>query len=523
MHLVWGIDGADWELLDKLREDGRIPTIASLMDEGGTGTLRTTIPAYTGIALPTMLTGKNPGTTGMVGFQRVDGTLQDFSDTENETFWESAGRQGYSTCAVGVRTTYPPRPSENSILISGDLYTPPSVDDYTYPDSLHDRFDSVRAFHDELGQLDELQHNSNADVSRFLETAIRSTQTRHQALHDVLNETNPDLAMFWIGNADKLQHLAWDDHEVLATYYEAVDELLAETLEAFKPEVTYIVSDHGFDAVYEEELHLNTWLAREGYLQTTPLMPLSRLAGPYVSRYIPSDVTNQILATLSGIKDVFTRSNEPENDGRSSKAGERSVTIPGIDYASSHAVVANEWGVDVLASGKERERLVDQLVSELESLRIKGERVFRFVAPRENVYTERYIDRFPDVVALPIQKYHLNHTLARELTTKTGGSPHRSGYHIYNPNGVFIAAGNGVENRTDISLAAEDFGPTVLHGVGANIPEDVDGTPCLAALPPAAREQETETIKAQPPMVPDDDAPGVDEDVEGRLRDMGYL
>lgn len=522
MHLIWGIDGADWSLLGDLRDDGRIPTLSGLIESGSCGTLRTTIPAFTGMAVPTLLTGKNPGTTGMVGFERVDGTLQDFTDTEDETLWEIAGRQGLATAAVGVRTTYPPRPVENGVLVSGDLYTPPDADDYVYPPSISEEIPSVASFHEDLATLDALQ--SAGDISAFLNAAIEATRTRHGVLQDILDATDPDLAMFWIGSADKLQHLAWDDRETLARYYEAIDDMLAKTLDRFEPEITYVVSDHGFEAVYERELHLNTWLRRQGYLATGWSALLSRYIGPIASNHLPNELTDTALSMATTLRDTLRSTSESGADPSGDSGGVRSVTVPGIDYERSRAVVANEWGVNVLAEGSERDELVEQLVDELRSLQIDGEPAFRFVARREDVYTRRHIEQYPDVVVLPSREYHLNHALSRTLTTQTGGSPHRSGYHVYNPNGVFVVSGHGIDRAEEMELAAEDFAPTVLHGLGVGVPNEVDGAPAREALPPNQREAEVTTIESSDPTMPEDrDRVAVDDDVENRLRDMGYL
>lgn len=527
MDLIWGIDGADWDLLRRLRADGRIPTLSRLVESGASGTVRTTIPAYTGIAVPTLLTGKNPGTTGMVGFEKADGSLQNFTDTDDETFWEVAGRQGLATCTVGVRTTYPPRPVENGVLVSGDLYTPPDADDYVYPASLSDEVESVERFHDELATLDDLQRDG--DVDEFLNAAMDATRTRHGVLQDLLAATNPDLATFWIGSADKLQHLAWDDEAALATYYELLDDLLTETLDRFEPDTTYVVSDHGFEAVYERELHLNTWLQRNGYLETTPSATLSRYLGPIASKYVPSDITNGILSTVRRIREPFASRSDPDSsdardgDEREDK-GDRAVTVPGIDYERSRAVVANEWGIDVLERGPDRESLVEALIEDLRALRIDGDPAFRFVARREAVYTDPYIDQYPDIIVLPSREYHLNHTLSRTLTTRTGGSPHRAGYHVYNPDGVFVASGEGIDSTNDVELAAEDFAPTVLHGVGVGIPDDVDGAPVLDALPTNRRDADVFTVSSRAPTLPDGEPPAAaGDEVKDRLRDMGYL
>ncbi len=455
----------------------------------------------------------------MVGFERVDGTLQDFTDIEDEVLWEIAGRQGLRTCAVGVRTTYPPRPVENGVVVSGDLYTPPDATDYMFPEHLPDDVPGVESFHDGLAELDELQ--KNADIPCFIEAASTTTRTQHGVFEDIIAETDPDLAMFWIGAADKLQHLAWDEKDVLAEYYELIDGLLKQTLDRFEPEVTYVISDHGFEAVYERELHLNTWLERRGYLRTTPAAPMSRYIGPLVSKYVPNGLTDKAQSVLSKMGGAATSGDEAAS--HSAGSTRRNVTVPGVDYERSTAVMVNEWGINVLASNR-RSEIVDSLVSDLRALHIQGEPVFRFVARREDVYTGRYLDRFPDVIVLPTREYHLNHTLSRSLTSPTGGSSHRSGYHIYNPDGVFAASGAEIPTAAGLTIAAEEFAPTVLHELGVGVPADIDASPMTEALSTHRRTDDVTTIRPRAPTLVDPEQKSTtNEDVEDRLRDMGYL
>jgi len=520
MILIWGIDSADWSVLNPLMERGELPALAQLVDSGASGTLRSTIPAYTGIALPTILTGKNPGTTGMVGFEKVDGQLNDFSDVDSETFWETAGRQGKETCIVNVRTTYPPREVENGWLVSGDLYTPPDADGFVSPPDLLDEFPELASFHASLGRLDELQREGA--TREFAETAVEATRTRHTQFEALVAEKQPDMAMFWIGNADKLQHLAWGE-EVVEKYYRAIDELLQQTLGRFDPETTYVLSDHGHEAVYERELHLNTWLAEEGYLQTTTLAPLSKRIGPLVSKFGPEWLKESGRKLSDALKRTGSEQATPssQEEGNQQFGQGRNVTIPGIDYGESKAVLANEWGIDVLADGDERTGIVDEIVRKLRRLQFQGENAIRFAAPREEVYTEPYREAFPDIIVLPSRNFHANHTLANTITSKTGGSTHTAGYHIYDPDGIFVAVGDGIDVESDVEFVAEEFGPTVLRALGVAIPADVDGKPVDRFVPSERRGQAVETITAVRRGA--DRSGDVDGRVEQRLEDMGYL
>ena len=63
--LLIGLDGGTWKLLKNWIDDGSLPNLARLYNEGSRGTLLSTIPSSTCPALPALFTGKNPGNIGI--------------------------------------------------------------------------------------------------------------------------------------------------------------------------------------------------------------------------------------------------------------------------------------------------------------------------------------------------------------------------------------------------------------------------------------------------------------------------
>ncbi len=68
--LVIGLDGATWDLIKPWVNEGKLPAFRKLMSEGAYGTLKTTIPPITIPAIPSFMTGKNPGKHGITCFVR---------------------------------------------------------------------------------------------------------------------------------------------------------------------------------------------------------------------------------------------------------------------------------------------------------------------------------------------------------------------------------------------------------------------------------------------------------------------
>src|SRR5690348_15381141 len=70
--LVLGIDGLDPQLLHKYIEDGRMPNFQRLEREGSYHMLGTSIPPQSPVAWSSVITGMNPGGTGIFDFIHRD-------------------------------------------------------------------------------------------------------------------------------------------------------------------------------------------------------------------------------------------------------------------------------------------------------------------------------------------------------------------------------------------------------------------------------------------------------------------
>ena len=66
--LIIGLDGATWNVIKPLAEEGKLPTFKKLMEEGVWGNLESTVPPVTGPAWVSFATGRNPGKTGVFDF-----------------------------------------------------------------------------------------------------------------------------------------------------------------------------------------------------------------------------------------------------------------------------------------------------------------------------------------------------------------------------------------------------------------------------------------------------------------------
>ncbi|WP_458205204.1 alkaline phosphatase family protein [Haladaptatus sp. NG-SE-30] len=529
--LLVGIDAGCRSILDPLVEDGALPTLQSIFDEGSSGSLESQIPPWTPSAWPSLYTGVNPGKHGVFGFLHFDGYDWDVvnaSRVQEHTVWELLDQHGYSSVVVNAPVTHPPRSIDGAVLPG---YTAPE-NPTCHPDGL---LDEVR---NEIGGY-RVYAPRNLPEEKSVEWYRRLVRMRGEAFRYLADRFDPDFGFVQFQSTDTVFHEHPGEDDVVRAVYEAVDQQVGEILDSCEPETVIVVSDHGIGEYTGYEFRVNDFLRDEGYVETVRggegMPSWSTIAGNQLQKGEESSPRKQgvaerglAVAARVGITsqrigavlervglDEFVAKRVPEDFIR--------AATEQVDFPNSVAYMRDriECGVRINLDGRDPHGVVPperyeevraELIEKLQGVRTPdGHPVFETVAPREAYFEGPHSESAVDIVTVPAD---FDQFLSAQLRGQQFGAPREPWNHKLS--GIFAAAGTGIDasaNCEDAHLF--DVAPTILATFGVPASDRMDGN--VLPVVAAAGEQSYPAFDAGETVETDD------ERVETRLADLGYL
>jgi Flp pilus assembly protein TadD len=288
--IVVGLDGADWQLLDRYVEAGAMPELARLKREGRSGVLHSLVPALSPLVWTTIATGRSPLEHKILDFTRfhpVTGTREPITSDERrvKAIWEMVSERGRDVAVFGLWATHPAEPVRG-LMVSDRLFsfqrTEASAPAHVvHPDAETARIMALRAQVDgEVGltalqaylpwlqaaEYDALTARGNpyAHPATALRRVLVETRLYHHIASDWIRQKKPALAFVYLQGTDSIGHVFAPyapprqpsidpaDFErysgVPEAYFREVDRLLGEyrALAAANGSALLLVSDHGF-------------------------------------------------------------------------------------------------------------------------------------------------------------------------------------------------------------------------------------------------------------------------------------
>jgi predicted AlkP superfamily phosphohydrolase/phosphomutase len=524
--------------------------MARLLEQGCSSPLMSTIPPISPAAWSSFMTGKNPGKHGVFDF-----TVRDFQSYDmrvalrppEATLWGLLSAVGKRVCIVNVPQTYPPEPV-NGRMVTG-LGTP-SQRMMTYPEELTEilRRRNYRITTDLVLQRD--------GAGPFIEDVHRVAEQVTTTALELMDQVDWDLSVVVLRLTDEIPHYFWHwmdalhpvhqpadalHSEAVLRCYQKADELVGRLIaRACDPDTTvFLMSDHGFGPLHKD-VYLNEWLRQQGFLSLrsqhstqdllTRLLQRIGLTRTQVGHALARRGLHRLRGALrDGLGkwgEAFPQDSQPRVrhmvDWEKTRA--YSVGYTGQIYVN----LAGRDPQGIVLPGPEYETLRTELTERLLEMvdPEDGRPIVDRVLRKEEVYGGRFLPQAPDLLLLmrglayiTRQGYEFNdegRICAPPPTHETGG--HRL-------EGILLAWGNHIAHQEWIGDARiEDIAPTVLHLLGCQVPNDMDGRVLTQLL---GADWKNQPIKYdETPLRPDAPqalSPEEEESLMDNLRNLGYV
>ena len=448
--VIIGLDAADFQLTQGFMQDGDMPRLSAIADQGCFSSLKSVIPPQTAPAWTSITTGVNPGKHGIFYFYNFATsplTITNATNTTTPRIWDYVESLHERSVVVNVPVTYPVHEMAGS-MVSG--IPPWFIDEKSvYPADL-------------LSRLKGAHYEIDTPLSRGLERKpdvmvgkmVATEERRVDLFLDLLKEQAWSFGMIVLTALDRLQHKALgkgeEESKAVRRGYREVDKLVGKMIDSLGGGVNFlIVSDHGFNA-RPLAFYPNAWLHEKGLLKRKSSIPnsLSRMAHDVLDGHllwIPQSMTKRYQGASTVVH-----------------------TIDAVDLEGSRAFVPGTDGVLVVKSREDEKAII----SGLSALKDESGKEICKVYARDQVYKGDRVRSAPELLIVPRDDINIRtDPFSREVVSKSGDFPKAN----HGPNGIFLATGPDVKRSGTLEVCLEDVAPTSLTLMGIRPPDSMDG------------------------------------------------
>lgn len=557
-----GLDGATFDIIDPLIEEGRLKNIKHLIERGVRGNLKSTIPPLSPVAWTSFSTGKNAGKHGIFSFTELKKNSYEIQfvnalSRKAKPIWVILSEFGKRVGILNIPISFPPD-DVNGIMISG-MDTPGIGSNFTSPPQL--KKEILARFKDYVIDYSFIGSVKKETGNKILENLFKTDEKRTEIARYLMNRYVWDFFLVVLVGIDRVQHFFWHCMEknhpryneegaelfrnAIFDMYEKMDHLVGEIVaNAGESTNIIIMSDHGAGPFEDSVpyLNLNNWLADNNYL----VLKRKRVVG--------DTVENKRLALLKNFRQFLRKvlSSEVRRKLKSYFLGlhekfQSHLYFSSIDWTKTRAFASYDEfmarGIRInlkgrepqgtVHPGEEYEILREELVNKISSFKhpFTHKPVVEKVFKREELFRGPYADKSPDLVVLwrddaffSPQSADIKARLqAKESFSLTQIS--RSGEH--RRNGIFIASGPEILKGKEIKdVDIMDIAPTILYLFDLPVVKDMDGK-VLAQIfhqsyikkhPIRYKEAADEPVGEKRTYTAEEE-----KIIKDRLKDLGYL
>lgn len=292
--ILVGIDGMEWRVVLELIGEGKLPTVARLMEHGTYGRISTLTPTLSPVIWTSIATGKYPDKHGIKHFAVVEKKdrrvrINTNSDRRTKALWNILSDYGQRVHSIGWWMTFPAE-EINGVMVAqtntaaqidtsgGKAVQKGSVirgvEGQVTPREYQDRVMEVagavdngllRLTEEIFGRFPYPHTEFGGPLWRNTLWAFRADSIYDQVARETVSASGPfDLLMLYFGGTDVVGHRFWrfrypgeftfpplekeleNYGNIIGDYYTSIDSALEKLLASLPLDTTVVlVSDHG--------------------------------------------------------------------------------------------------------------------------------------------------------------------------------------------------------------------------------------------------------------------------------------
>lgn len=470
------LDGAPHDVITSLARAGILQNFQKLMNRGATGVLESTIPPLSPVAIPALMTGRNPGSSGIFGWAKFqDGVMipHTSASIKGATIFDTLTSADKKMVVLNMPFTYPPF-KINGVIISGPPVPQNQV--VSYP------IEAGNKLKDEIGEyFPDMRFGKNnyngLNEDEFVEEIKFLTQNRENAMFNLMENYDWNFFMVGFTSLDRMQHVYFgyldelsphfdeEKRQILIEYYKEIDAILGRIIENVDDNTILIVaSDHGYEFV-NKRIGLYNLLEDGGFIDTKRrLFDKDKIVALFKKFGID----------LTKIKDF----------SRTLYLKSQRVVQDKVEYSSSKVYIpyGNSIAINrkIVKDDESYQNLVNDLVNYLHSLVDDDtqEKIVEKVYHKDELYSGGYVSDAPDLLIVFKEGYETSSWSngVQKIKLNTVGTT-KTGTHIGSRarRGLCILSGTGIKHGYSFEAKIYDVSPTILNLMGVAVPENMDG------------------------------------------------